>query len=283
MALQIKSVAVRTGVVLPFVERGGPGGFPVILLHGYTDSWCSFSRLLPHMPPALRTLVPTQRGHGEATRPLEGYRPRHFADDLAAFMDALALERALILGHSMGSSIALRFALDHPSRVAGLVLVGAFACLRASPVADALWAAVQELRDPIDPGFVLEFQQSTIAQPVEPAFLQLVVEESRKLPARVWQAALAGLMESDLSVELGGIAAPTLLAWGDRDEIATREEQRRLLAAISAARLATYRGVGHAPHWEVPARVAADIANFAAEIGRIGTTSPAPRREIAAA
>jgi pimeloyl-ACP methyl ester carboxylesterase len=283
MALPTKSAALSTGVVLPFVEQGGTGGFPLVLLHGYTDSLHSFSRLLPHIPPALRTLALTQRGHGDATRPLRGYRLRDFSDDLAAFMDLLGLERALILGHSMGSSIALRFALDHPSRVAGLVLVGALASFRASPVAEALRSAVEELRDPIDPGFVLEFQQSTVAQSVEPAFLQLVIEESRKVPARVWQAALAGLIDGDLAAELGGIAAPTLLAWGDRDEIATREEQRRIVAAISGARLATYRGVGHAPHWEVPARVAADLANFAAEIGRAAQTGDAPRTQTAVA
>jgi non-heme chloroperoxidase len=284
MALQIKSAALPSGIVLPFAEQGDRAGFPVILLHGYADSWRSFERVLPHIPRSLRVLVPSQRGHGDATRPPAGYHPRDFAADLAAFMDALGLENALLVGHSMGAAIAQRFAIDHPARVAGLVLAGAFMSFRALPVADALWSAVLELRDPIDRGFVLGFQHSTVAQPIDHEFLDLVIAESRKVPARVWRAVFAGLMESDLSAELGSIASPTLVAWGDQDAITPRDEQRNLVAAIPGARLVTYRGVGHGLHWEVPARVAADLANFAAEIARAaGTGRGSSARGIKAA
>jgi pimeloyl-ACP methyl ester carboxylesterase len=269
MGLQVKSVSLRTGIVLPFAEQGDRAGFPLILLHGYADSWRSFERVLAHMPRSLRVLAPSQRGHGDASRPPSGYHPRDLAGDLAAFMDALGIERALVVGHSMGVSVAQHFAIDHPGRVAGLVLLGAFKCFRALPAAEKLRAAVRELRDPVDPGFVLEFQQSTLAQPIDHEFLELVVAESRKLPARVWRAALVGQLEGDVAAELGRIAAPTLLAWGDQDGIATRDEQRGLVAAIPGARLVTYRGAGHGLHWEVPARVAADLANFAAELARI--------------
>jgi pimeloyl-ACP methyl ester carboxylesterase len=62
------------------------------------------------------------------------------------------------------------------------------------------------------------------------------------------------------------VAAPTLVAWGDQDTIATGDEQRRLVTAIAGARFVRYLGAGHGLHWELPARVAADLANFAAEI-----------------
>jgi pimeloyl-ACP methyl ester carboxylesterase len=266
MGLQVKSVALSTGVVLPFVEQGDRAGLPIVLLHGFTDSWRSYERVLAHMPRSLRLLVPSQRGHGEASRPSVGYEPHDFAADLVAFMNALGLQSALVVGHSMGAGIAQRFAIDHPARTAGLMLIGAFGAFRALPAADDLWSAVQNLRDPIDPRFVLELQQSTLAQPVDRTFLELVAAESLKVPASIWRAALAGLLEADLSPELGAITAPTLVAWGDRDTIATRDEQRRLVAAIAGARLVTYRGAGHALHWEVPARIAADLANFATEI-----------------
>jgi pimeloyl-ACP methyl ester carboxylesterase len=283
MELQIKSVSLPAGVVLPFAEQGDRTGLPVILLHGYTDSWRSFERVLPHMPRSLHVLAPSQRGHGDASRPAGGYRLEDFAGDLAAFMDALGLGRALIVGHSMGASVAQRFAIDHPSRVAGLALAGAFKSFRALPGAHALRSSVEHLRDPIDPGFALEFQQSTVAQPIDQAFLELMVAESCKVPARIWRAALAGLIAADLSAELGRIAAPTLLAWGDQDAIAPRNEQRALTAALSAPRLVTYRGVGHGPHWEVPVRVAADLANFAAEIERGAAAARTPLRRAKAA
>jgi pimeloyl-ACP methyl ester carboxylesterase len=101
---------------------------------------------------------------------------------------------------------------------------------------------------------VREFQASTAAEPLPAPFLERVVAESLKLPARVWKDALAGLLATDLSGEIGKITAPALMIWGDRDEMATLHEQNRLVEASPDGRLAIYEGAGHAVHWEEPAR-----------------------------
>jgi non-heme chloroperoxidase len=226
-----------------------------VLLHGITDSWRSFERVLPHLPESIHAFAVSQRGHGDAGRPASGYRPRDFAADLAAFMDVLGLGAAVIAGHSMGGSIAQRFAIDHPARVLGLVLVGSVTTWRGHPDFVELWdSVVSTLEDPVDPGFVREFQESTLAQPVPPAFLETVVRESLKLPARVWKAALLeGLLRDDFSGELGGIEAPTLIVSGGQDAL-TRSEQEPLAAAIAGSRRAVYPGAGHGLHWEEVAR-----------------------------
>jgi non-heme chloroperoxidase len=125
-----------------------------------------------------------------------------------------------------------------------------------------LWGEVATLADPVDPAFVRAFQESTLARPVPPAFLDTMVGESLKLTAATWRAVLAGLMAADATPELGRIAVPSLLLWGDRDSLVTRADQEALLAAIPASRLVVHAGAGHAPHWEDPARVAAEIADF---------------------
>jgi pimeloyl-ACP methyl ester carboxylesterase len=89
-----------------------------------------------------------------------------------------------------------------------------------NPVIAELTAAGAALTDPIDAGFVREFQESTFARPIPEAFLELVIEESRKVPVRVFRDALAGLVEDDVSAELARIGAPTLLVWGDQDAYA---------------------------------------------------------------
>jgi len=237
---------------------------PVLLLHGVTDSWRSFEGVMPHLPLSVRAIALSQRGHGGADRPAAGYRPHDFAADLAAFMDALELGPAVIAGHSMGSFIAQRFAMDYPERTLGLVLMGAFPTLRGNPVLEEFWdAAVSQLRDPIDPGFVRAFQESTLARPVPPAFLETAVQESLKVPARVWRAAFEGMFQSDFTEELGKIRAPTLVMRGDRDTLFPRRDQEVLLAGIAGAQLVVYPGGGHSFHWEEPARFAADLAEFA--------------------
>jgi non-heme chloroperoxidase len=263
MSFAVNSVDLANGVRLPYVEQGDPLGVPVLLLHGITDSWHSFERVLPHLPLSIRAFALSQRGHGDADRPTTGYSPRDFAADLAAFMQALDIGPAVIAGHSMGASIAQRFAIDHPGRTLGLVLVGSLVTWRGHPDFVELWnSVVSTLTDPIDPGFVREFQESTLARPVPPEFLETVVRESLKLPARVWRAVLLeGLLEADFSRELANIQAPTLIFWGDQDAL-TRNGQEALTAAIAGSRLVTYAGAGHGLHWEEPGRFAADLTAF---------------------
>ena len=262
-----RSVKLPSGIRLPYAERGDPAGVPLLLLHGYTDSWRSFAPLLAHLPPSVRAIAPSQRGHGDADRPASGYCAADLAADVVALLDALDLERAVVAGHSMGSLVAQRVALDHPGRVLGLVLLGAFATLRGNPAVRELWeGAVSALADPVDPNFVREFQESTLARAVPQDFLDTVVRESLKVPAYVWRAALAAQMAEDATAELGAIAVPTLILWGDRDAFATRREQEALAAAIPRARLVVYAGAGHALHWEEPAHVVAELVRFAEEL-----------------
>ena len=122
-----------------------------------------------------------------------------------------------------------------------------------------LWeSAVSNLTDPIDPAFVRKFQESTLAQAVPPSFLGSVVRESFKVPARVWKAALKPLLDADFFAEVGSVTSPTLILWGNRDELTTRIEQDVLNASIPGSDLVVYGGAGHALHWEEPARFACE-------------------------
>ena len=123
-------VRLSTGVRLRYREQGDPAGRPVILIHGITDSWFSFSRVLPGISKAHRVYALDLRGHGDSDRPAEGYSPRDMAGDVVAFMDALGIRRATLVGHSMGSFVAQQAALAVPERVAGLVLIGSATAVR---------------------------------------------------------------------------------------------------------------------------------------------------------
>jgi pimeloyl-ACP methyl ester carboxylesterase len=141
--------------------------------------------------------------------------------------------------------------------------VAAFASYRRNAEAVAFWeSAVAPLTDPIDPAFVREFQESTLAQPVPPAYLDAVVQESLKVPARVWRAAFTGFFEDEFTGELGTITVPTLVIWGTRDSFCSRADQDALLAGIAGSRLVVYENAGHALHWEEPERFAADLVRF---------------------
>jgi non-heme chloroperoxidase len=278
LAPALKSVPLSTGVTLPYVEQGEAAGVPLLLLHGYTDSWRSWELVLPYLPDSIHAFAPTLRGHGNADRPTAGYHARDFAADVAAFLDAHNLKSAVIVGHSMGSIVAQQFAIDYPERTRGLILAGAATTWR-TPALLAFWRIVSTLADPIDPNFVREFQESTLAQPVPRAFVDAVVAESLKVPARVWWAALReGHLEANVAPQLGAITAPTLIVAGEHDAIQPPSEGEALARAIAGARLVVYTDAGHALHWEEPQRFAANLVAFVESLARWGS-DPATRQQ----
>jgi len=253
---------LSTGVRLRYAEQGDRGGEAVILLHGYSDSWFSYSRVLPLLPSRYHVFALDQRGHGDSDRPLDGYAMRDLAADVIAFMDARGIARATIVGHSMGSFVAQQAALRAPNRVSRLVLIGSTTTPRTIDGMTELGAIVDTLGDPVPASFGREFQESTVYQPLPRAFMDTVVAESLKLPARVWQSLMAGMLATDPADGLRAAAIPTLVLWGDRDVLAPRAEQDALVAMIGTATLRIYPETGHALHWERPADFARDVDAF---------------------
>jgi pimeloyl-ACP methyl ester carboxylesterase len=253
-------VALLNGTTLSCAEHGDPSGQPVLLLHGYSDSWRSYRLMMPELPRTVRTIAVTLRGHGDSSKPPGSYGVGVFANDVVEVMDTLAIARAVVVGHSMGSLVARRIAVEHGERVSALMLIGGFAAVKGNAAAEALWRdAIVAMQDPVDPAFVHDFQQSTLARPVPAAFFADVVAQSLKMPARVWQSTFRALLDEDRSDELGHVGAPTTIVWGDQDAFSGRAEQARMAREIPQARLVVYGGTGHSPQWEEPARVAGDL------------------------
>lgn len=260
------------GIRLSGAELGKSVGEPLLLLHGYGDSWKAYLPLMRALPASMRTIAVTLRGHGESAKPAGPYGTEVMARDIVKLMDSLAIRRATIVGHSMGSLVAQRLAQEHAARVDRLVLIGAFSTLKGHVEVEALWRdVVSMMTDPVDPEFVRDFQMSTLARPIPQRFLADVIAESLKVPAHVWRGALDALRREDRSVLLHKIAAETLIIWGDRDTYSRRADLLRLAHNIARARLVVHAGTGHCPHWEDPARAAADIAGFVARVDALHT------------
>jgi non-heme chloroperoxidase len=259
----IKQINLGQGIKLEYRVSGPRNGPPVLLIHGVTDSSHSWSSVMPYLAGEYRVYAPTLRGHGDSSKPAGGYQISVFAEDMIAFMDKLGIDRASVVGHSLGSLVAHQLASVYPQRVSTLVLVSSAPTLVDNPVVAYLWDEIIGLptfQDPIDPDFIRDWQ--TGPNPVDPAFFETVLSETAKVPARVWKAAFRGLLSDDHRRFLADIAAPTLILWGDADPLIAYDEQTALQAAIPGATLHVYPGGGHNLHWEQPYEVATDILGF---------------------
>ena len=240
-----------------------------ILLHGYSDSWRSFEemlKLLPieELPDPVFAL--DMRGHGESSAP-GSYTQDDFIADIAAFMRAFSIREAVLIGHSMGSLIAHKFAIEYPDKVRALILLGSTPTMSNHPVVLELKPIINTFNDdePADPEFVLEFQASTFYSPVEPWIIYRYVSESLKLRGAVWKQTLDGLNVEDHTNQLSDITAPTLILWGDQDPVFGLEEQLELNALIPNSTLVIYSDTGHAVNVERAKEVVEDIKAFVSE------------------
>ncbi|MGY1729186.1 alpha/beta fold hydrolase [Geodermatophilus sp. SYSU D01062] len=256
-----RTVTLPGGLRLETVEQGDPGGPVVVLVHGWPDSWFSWSRVLAHLDPRLHVVAYSQRGFGGSDHPRAGYTMDRLAEDLVALCDALGIGRAHLVGHSHGSFVVRRVAEEHPGLADRMVLVDS-ADRVGERLAAEVRAAIADLPDDVPEDFVREFAASAVHRPVEPAFFDALVAEGRRVPGWVYRDAWEEMVAVDDRDRLGAVTAPTLLVWGDRDALFDRGQQDRLLAALPDARLLVHEGTGHCPNWECPRDLAADLDAF---------------------
>ncbi|HUA64322.1 MAG TPA: alpha/beta hydrolase [Alphaproteobacteria bacterium] len=127
MTKEIHCTATVNGLKMHYVEAGS--GPPVILLHGFPETWYCWRHQIPALAERYRIIAPDLRGYGETTRPTDGYDKRTMAADVLALMHHLGIEKAAIVGHDRGARVAARFAKDYPQAVDRLVIMDAIPTL----------------------------------------------------------------------------------------------------------------------------------------------------------
>lgn len=112
-------VTTSEGIRIHYVDVGPRDGPPVVMLHGWPDLWFGWRYQIQALSPKYRLIIPDVRGFGQSSTPqdLEAYGTKNITSDIAALLDALKIERAVILGHDWGGNASWRMALYHPDRV----------------------------------------------------------------------------------------------------------------------------------------------------------------------
>lgn len=252
--------AAVAGAPAGWLEAGtGP---PLVCVHGAGGAADIWVRQLEGLAGVARVIAPDLPGHGPGDGPGR-QSVGAYADWLAAFLDARALARPILAGHSMGGAIAQTLALERPARLGGLVLVATGARLRVLP------RLLELLRDRPPEGHdligALSYAPATPRERVATADRAL-----RETAPLVTLGDFVACDRFDVMARLGDVRVPTLIVAGLEDRLTPVTYGRRLAAAIPGARLVEVEGAGHFPQLEQPDAVNRAIREFLAELAAPG-------------
>jgi 3-oxoadipate enol-lactonase len=254
-----------TDLIVHYREWGSDRapGLPIVFLHGNWSThrwWIPVATQLSEQLSERRRLAVDLRGRGDTLGPDHGYTLPELADDLRAFMDALGLARAHLVGHSLGTGIAMQLALTDPERVASLVLL-APVWIDGMPEVHARRSQQTAVHDDLALFGRLMRSMAPTAQLDEQwgeLWDELVITGHRQRPVATMRN-LDALMSWRPGDTLRALAMPRVVVDGENDRLCGGETARRATEVLACERV-QLPGVGHSPNLEAPAAVARVIA-----------------------
>lgn len=229
---------------------------PLIFIHGAGGTHL-------HWPPQMRRLA-GQRiyaldlpGHGKSGG-VGSQNIGDYARVVVDFLDANHMNKAVFVGHSMGSAISLTLALDFPKRVLGLGLVGSGARLRVAPQ-----ILENTNSDAMFPLAIKLINDAAFGPSASPRLKELAAQRMAEIRPSVIHGDFMACNEFDVMQRLGEISVPTLILCGTEDILTPMKYSEFLRDHIPAARLVTFPDAGHMVMLEQPEAVANALAEFA--------------------
>jgi pimeloyl-ACP methyl ester carboxylesterase len=260
--------------------RDAGKGHALLLIHGMAGSSATWNAIIPQLSKKYRVIAPDLLGHGMSAKPRGDYSLGAFAVFLRDLLDELGVDRATVVGQSLGGGIAMQFTHQHRDYCERLALIGSGGLgPDLSPVLRMLSAPGAELVLPIvAPQPVLNLGNKlaswlTSAGIQSPRAGQMWQAYSSLSDARTRQAFLRTLRSvvdyrgqavSALNKLHVAVGLPTVLIWGDDDRIIPVAHAYAAHDALEGSRLEVLHGVGHFPHVEAPAAVADILEDFIA-------------------
>lgn len=273
------------GADLHLVDVGDPDAErTVVLLHGIAASWRWFTPVVPALAESARVLAVDLPGFGRSAMPAAALTFDAMADAVAELLDRLGLDAVDVVGHSMGSIVGTRLAIDHATRVRRLVLTGGpvlgLVALPRHPLhtlAREPRAVSTLLRQLATIGLPLPrpaaelvarsplvrrvAMRGFVARPqdLEPAVVRDVM---RELGARGTLPTLLSAFGEDPSRDLDTLAPPTLILRGALDPLSTPRDAATFAQQAHDVRVVTLEDVGHWPQLEAPETFVAEVRSF---------------------
>lgn len=236
-------------------------GRPVLFLHGWMGSWRYWYPTIEQVEKKYRAYSFDFWGFGESRRKSTPESIHNYSRQVIRFLDALGIDRVLLVGHSMGGMVALKTALDYPTRIAKVVTVGApivgnslswFLKLTYYQSIANVFANAPWLRRFLFHHFLGETNDPAVHE---------ILDDSLKSSAGTLQRSIASMLHTDLRPELSHLTVPALIVHGGRDEI-VHPNQADLFHHVSLARVVVMPKSRHFPFLDEPDHFNTLLLNF---------------------
>jgi len=270
-----KFVELSTGIKMAYVEMGDPNGEVVILQHGMTDNSRSWSMAAPYFTAAgYHVYLPDLRGMGKSDAPDGYYSPVTYATDLKAFFDVMNIDKAVLVGHSLGSFTVQAFSIMFPELCDKIVLVSSIPLEGYQNV--TLLGAYQKYVEPLDDdghpsdAFMDSWYATVLKEDkyadIFDTFLANMKKEAQVLSKKAWRNIMLGLISANFTEIYSQIdhSIPVLVLHGSEDTMTKGENQEELLKIfeVDENSYVEYEGVGHNIQFEMPEKCATDIITW---------------------
>ena len=246
-------------------ERGS--GPAIVLIHGHPFSRAMWAGQLDSLGDAFRVVAPDLPGYGESPARGETITPRGLADAVVELLDAIGVDRATVVGLSLGGLVAMELGLGHPDRVAGVVLTATTAAPLTPEEAETRRSTAARLeRDGIlDHALEMAGRLFGPAARREPDLVLPILETMLRTSPAGAAAALRGRAERPPYHELlRDLRVPALVLAGDADFFSTAEITAQLVASLPDPEVIVLPGIGHMPNLEASEAFDRAVRTFAA-------------------
>ena len=241
-------------------ERHGTGA-PLVLLHGFPLDHHLWDNMVPLLSDTFELIIPDLRGFGKSSTVDSFFTMEDFASDIAALLDQLEIQKAAIVGHSMGGYVALAFARLYPERITGLGLVSSQVLADAADRKEGRYKSAAEVADKGTGSVVAAMAPKFTSD----ARLQELARESmeQQQPAAYIGALKAMAERVDSTPLLASPKFPLVVVHGDTDQLIPIERAREVKSAVPHSHLVEISGAGHVPMMESPQQTADALKHLA--------------------
>ncbi|MCK9151683.1 alpha/beta fold hydrolase [Methanobacterium alcaliphilum] len=234
------------GIKINYLDEGA--GEPLILIHGMSDNSNLWLTFIPYLFSDFRVFAIDLRGHGQSSKPPQGYSLEIFNQDLVDFLDNMKLEKVNLIGHSLGAAICQEFALKNSERVKKLILLSPFFY-----VDEILFHALSGLKKALIEEGYYKFFDEAVKLVNTPDFIvknveiieQIKMESQRTNPPEIIEEIINACLMVDMSDEISNISPETLIITGSEDNMIPMSQSQMIHEQIKNSELVIMKGVGH--------------------------------------